>query len=70
MNYSVLPLETRICHLFSTDNPPYPCFSIKSVHFLVVTMGGREGDHSGRCYKLYWLGPAQNSTDEVENYLV
>ena len=33
-------------------------FSVKSVHCCVVTIGGREGDHSGRCSKPYWLGPA------------
>ena len=47
-----------------------PSYSVKSVHYCVVTIGGREGDRSGRCSKPYLLGPAQNSTDEVENYLV
>ena len=45
-------------------------FSDKSVHCCVITIGGREGDYSGRCSKPYWLGPAQNSTNEVEKYLV
>ena len=44
-------------------------FNVKSVHCCIVTIGGR-GDHSGRCSKPYWLGPAQNSIDEVENHLV
>ena len=33
MGYSVLPLETHIRHLFSTDNPPYPFFVMpESIH--------------------------------------
>ena len=35
-----------------------------------MTIGAREGDHSGRFSFPYWLGPAKISTDEVEQYLV
>ena len=45
-------------------------FSVKLVHYCVVTIECREGDHSGRCSKPYWLGPAQNSTNEVEKFIV
>ena len=45
-------------------------FSDKFVHCCVVTIGAREGDHSGRFSFPYWLAPAKNSTDEVEKYLV
>ena len=44
-------------------------YSSASVHVCFVTIGVREGDHTGRNTFVLWLGPSKTSTSSVEELL-